>query len=158
MVFLPVPVDASEIILDAGQLWIEHPRAAQQVEDGALGFVHLKDKLRRELQRFVDVRRFKRAIVQLEYPLREDGPVQQFGHDAVFGAEDGIDGLLGDPCLLSDGFHRCFGVPAFKEKALRGVKDVEAGLVCLTLADGRGILAGRVFFHLDSHPFGKYST
>lgn len=83
--------------------------------------------------------------MQLEYPLREDGPIQQFGHDAVFGAEDGIDGLLGDPCLLSDGFHRCFGVPAFKEKALRGVKDVEAGLVCLTLADGRGILAGRVF-------------
>ncbi|MFQ9489767.1 MAG: hypothetical protein ACLR0N_01330 [Bilophila wadsworthia] len=36
MVFLPVPVDASEIILDAGQLWIEHPRATQQVEDGAL--------------------------------------------------------------------------------------------------------------------------
>lgn len=55
MVFLPVPVDASEIILDAGQLWIEHPRATQQVEDGALGFVHLQDKLRRELQRFVDV-------------------------------------------------------------------------------------------------------
>ena len=26
------------------------------------------------------------------------------------------------------------------------------------LPDGRGILAGRVFFHLDSHPFGKYST
>lgn len=44
MVFLPVPVDASEIILDAGQLWIEHPRATQQVEDGALGFVHLQDK------------------------------------------------------------------------------------------------------------------
>ena len=42
MVFLPVPVDASEIILDAGQLWIEHPRATQQVEDGALGFVHLQ--------------------------------------------------------------------------------------------------------------------
>lgn len=59
MVFLPVPVDASEIILDAGQLWIEHPLATQQVEDGALGFVHLQDKLRRELQRLVDVRRFK---------------------------------------------------------------------------------------------------
>lgn len=58
MGFLPVPVDASEIILDAGQLRIEHPRATQQVEDGALGFVHLQDKLRRELQRFVDVRRF----------------------------------------------------------------------------------------------------
>lgn len=53
MVFLPVPVDASEIILDAGQLWIEHPRATQQVEDGALGFVHLQDKLCRELQRLV---------------------------------------------------------------------------------------------------------
>ena len=132
MVFLPVPVDASEIILDAGQLWIEHPRATQQVEDGALGFVHLQDKLRRELQRF--------------------------GHDAVFGAEDGIDGLLGDTRFLSDGFHRCFGVPALKEKALRGVEDVGAGLVCLALSDGRGILAGRVFFHLDSHPFGKYST
>ena len=59
MGFLPVPVDASEIILDAGQLRIEHPRATQQVEDGALGFVHLQDKLRRELQRLVDVRRFK---------------------------------------------------------------------------------------------------
>ena len=31
-------------------------------------------------------------------------------------------------------------------------------VVCLALSDGRGILAGRVFFHLDSHPFGKYST
>ena len=29
------------------------------VEDGALGFVHRQDKLRRDLQRFVDVRRFK---------------------------------------------------------------------------------------------------
>ena len=96
--------------------------------------------------------------MQLKHPLREDGPVQQFGHDAVFGAEDGIDGLLGDPRFLSDGFHRCFGVPALKEKALRGVEDVGAGLVCLALSDGRGILAGRVFFHLESHPFGKYST
>ena len=54
--------------------------------------------------------------MQLKHPLREDGPVQQFGHDAVFGAEDGIDGLLGDPRFLSDGFHRCFGVPPLKEK------------------------------------------
>ena len=82
--------------------------------------------------------------MQLKHPLREDGPVQQFGHDAVFGAEDGIDGLLGDTRFLSDGFHRCFGVPALKEKALRGVEDVGAGLVCLALSDGRGILSGSI--------------
>ncbi|MFQ8736601.1 MAG: hypothetical protein ACLSAH_11830 [Bilophila wadsworthia] len=79
MVFLPVPVDASEIILDAGQLWIEHP-APRRSKTG-LWDSYLRTSCAVSFN-LVDVRRFKWAIVQL-FPLREDGPVQQFGYDAV---------------------------------------------------------------------------
>lgn len=49
--------------------------------------------------------------MQLKHPLREDGPVQQFGHDAVFGAEDGIDGLLGDTRFLEEYLRAvCFSI------------------------------------------------
>ena len=54
--------------------------------------------------------------MQLKHPLREDGPVQQFGHDAVFGAEDGIDGLLGDPRFLSDGFTVVLAYPRSRKR------------------------------------------